>query len=523
MRRRRFIARGWFSVQPMRSRFFQLVSRLAILLCAVSACAADAPPRVVTANSTFAQGLSEWKTSGAVRVAAAPGGGLQIGPGAGSIEQRIAVAPRNHMQVTVVLHSGTAGAAKVEVRFFDKGGNELMALRSGANGDIQPDEKHPGEWSDYFRPHPLTASAELVVSKDAAAGTVTVERAELAVYQDDDPSLRSTQNTADLMRPFWKGNAVAGEAVLMESFGGGPAMGTLMFRPARVVSITNYDGSVTYQPGTDYMVEGRTIVATAGSRMTQVRDEELKHGELAWNEIGGQQVLVNYEHADAWPGPAQAYAGDELPVTEQKLKAHAPLTVVAFGDSITFGIGSSHMRKIPPYQTPWIDLATQQVESDTGDPSITLYNASQSGADSEWARRMAGRMVANLHPDLVIVAFGQNDFWRVPAAEFADNIAAAMQTVRAANPGAEFLLVSTLRFDPVYSANRGYWNLVTQYDERLRAMTGPGVQLVDMTNISGAVYAAKSPKDCLNDPLHPDDYFSRWYAQSVVAALVPEE
>jgi hypothetical protein len=35
------------------------------------------------------------------------------------------------------------------------------------------------------------------------------------------------------------------------------------------------------------------------------------------------------------------------------------------------------------------------------------------------------------------------------------------------------------------------------------------------------VFAAKAPKDCLNDPLHPDDYLSRWYAQSLVAALVP--
>jgi lysophospholipase L1-like esterase len=135
---------------------------------------------------------------------------------------------------------------------------------------------------------------------------------------------------------------------------------------------------------------------------------------------------------------------------------------------------------------------------------------------------MAGRMVASLHPDLVIVAFGQNDFWRISADDFAGNIASVLRTVRAANPQAEFLLVSTLRFDPIYSGKPGYWNLVTQYDAKLRAMTGPGVQLVDMTAISGGVYAAKAPKDCLNDPLHPNDYFARWYAQSLMAALTPD-
>lgn len=60
-----------------------------------------------------------------------------------------------------------------------------------------------------------------------------------------------------------------------------------------------------------------------------------------------------------------------------------------------------------------------------------------------------------------------------------------------------------------------------QYESVLKAMAGPGVQFVDRTAISDAVYAAKKPKDCLNDPLHPNDFLARWYAQSLVAALDP--
>jgi hypothetical protein len=52
-------------------------------------------------------------------------------------------------------------------------------------------------------------------------------------------------------------------------------------------------------------------------------------------------------------------------------------------------------------------------------------------------------------------------------------------------------------------------------------MTAPGVQWVDMTAISEAVYADKKPGDCLNDPLHPNDYLARWYAQTVLAAFDP--
>src|SRR3974377_327070 len=124
-----------------------------------------------------------------------------------------------------------------------------------------------------------------------------------------------------------------------------------------------------------------------------------------------------------------------------------------------------------------------------------------------------------LGPDVVLISFGQNDFWSVSPEVFAGNIRSIIQTVRSQNPKAEFLLVSTMRFDPSYPYDKNYWDTVSQYDSQLRALTVSGVQLVDMTAISGAVFAAKAPKDCLNDPLHPNDYLSRWYAQSLAAAL----
>jgi lysophospholipase L1-like esterase len=506
-------------MQPWLSnvRRWPTLCALACLLFSLAAFADDAPPRVISADAAFEHGLTGWQVSGDVHPDSA--GGIRFGPGAGAISQRFAAAAINHMQVSVLAASGSARALRVMVRCLDGDGHALMSLTSPA--DIGADEKNPDDLEDYFRPHPLTAAIELIVEKTAPAGTATLEHASVAVYADDDPSLKSTQNVEELMRPFWQGNTVTSEAVLLESFGDGPATGTLMFRPTRVLSVTSYDGRNTYVPGADYTVTGRTIAAAPGSRMSVVREADLKHGEIAWNIVGGEQVLVSYEHADPWPGPVQPYVGAELPNTKRKLGAHEPLTIVAYGDSITYGLGSSHMRRIAPYQPPWIDLFAQELRRTSGDDAITLDNSSQSGADSAWAARMAGRMVANLHPDLVIVAFGQNDFWRISADGFAANIAAVLQTVRAANPQAEFLLVSTLRFDPIYSGKPDYWNLVTQYDEQLRAMTGPGVQLVDMTVISGAVYAAKAPKDCLNDPLHPNDYLSRWYAQSMIVALTP--
>jgi len=493
-----------------------------ILAIIPSAQAATGATRI-SVNPDFADGLNGWSLSGAVRAEPGPGGRggtvVTIGPGAGSIRQTVTANGDNHMLVSVVLHSVPTGAAVVTVRFFDRHGRELMSLRCPA--DI-PRGKSPGSFEDYFRPHPLTAAVEISVSKGNTRGTVIVEHAELDQYHDDDPALQSTQDSAALMRPFWQGSLVSAEAVLLISNGNGPATGTLMFPPTRILSVTSYDGTVLYHEGVDYTVQGRTLAAVADSPISQVRDSDLKHGELAWNVIGGKQILVTYEHGGRWTGPVQPYIGGQLPHTMRLLRQQRPLRIVAYGDSITYGIGSSHMDQIPPYQPPWVDLVAAELRRIWNDPEITLYNSSQSGAASDWARAMAGRMVASLHPDLVIVAFGQNDFWRITPAAFATNISAVLDTVRAADPHAEFLLVSTTRFDPAYTSDPLYWDRVTQYDARLRAMTGPGVQLVDMTAISGAVFAAKAPRDCLNDPLHPNDYLSRWYAQSMVAALDPE-
>ena len=169
----------------------------------------------------------------------------------------------------------------------------------------------------------------------------------------------------------------------------------------------------------------------------------------------------------------------------------------------------------------WQTTGDVRLETIYQDWHLQLYNSSQSGATSQWGKEYAERMVSSLNPDLVLIAFGQNDFWSVPADSFADNIADIVKLVRHKNPNAEFLLVSTLRFDPAYTTNSDYWNLVGEYAQKLKALTGPGVQFVDLTALSERVYAAKKPKDCMNDPLHPNDYFARWYAQSAVAALDP--
>jgi lysophospholipase L1-like esterase len=496
------------------------VPALTFLLLACHLLCADTTARTVSVNGGFEDGLTAWKTTGDVTLDThrplAGKASVRIGPGPGSITQRVALGGNNHIQISATIHSEAPASGILTVRFLDKDGSELMSVDSSA--DMKPGEE-PGKISHYMKPHPLTASVEITLSKSSKTGYIEADQVQLGVYEENLPSLQGTAKLADMMKPLWQGNTVSNEALLMVTHDGLAASGTLMFQPTRILSVTDYAGTEVYQEGTDFTSQGRTLACTPHTRMSQVKDSELAKGELAWNIVGGKQVMVTYEHSQAWTGPIQPYVGEQMPGTIRKLSARTPLRIVAYGDSITFGLGSSRMLKIPPFQAPWIELFVEQLQHDSADSNIALYNSSQSGADSNWAKRMAARMVASLNPDLVVIAFGQNDFWSVSPDTFASNISSVIQTVGSKDPGAEFLLVSTMRFDPAYSSNPAYWRAVTEYDAKLRALTGPGVQMVDFTSISGAVFAAKEPKDCLNDPLHPNDYLSRWYAQSLVAAL----
>jgi len=341
----------------------------------------------------------------------------------------------------------------------------------------------------------------------------------LEMTDENAAGLQATCDLDEAMQPFWLGKRVYNEAVLMLSQDGKPAVGQLMFQPSQIISIQDYGLATNYVDGVDYTVNGRTLICTKSTRMTSVRDEDRLKGELKWNTFGGKQIMVTYEHKDNWNHTHPAFLGDNLPHTIKKLNERAPLTIVAYGDSITHGVGESRLSHIPPFMPPWPELFVRRLTAIYHDEHIQIYNSAQSGATSKWGKEYAGRMVASLNPDLVLIAFGQNDFWNISASSFAGNIADIIKTIRHKNSDCEFLLVSTLRFDPSYTTNSQYWNVVGEYATRLKGMTAKGVQLVDVTALSELVYAAKKPSDCLNDPLHPNDYFARWYAQCVAAAF----
>jgi len=57
------------------------------------------------------------------------------------------------------------------------------------------------------------------------------------------------------------------------------------------------------------------------------------------------------------------------------------------------------------------------------------------------------------------------------------------------------------------------------YKDQLLQLETTGIVNLDMTTLTDAIYLRKKAKDCIANPLHPNDYLARWYAQALTALL----
>ena len=122
-------------------------------------------------------------------------------------------------------------------------------------------------------------------------------------------------------------------------------------------------------------------------------------------------------------------------------------------------------------------------------------------------------------PDLCIIGFGMNDRGgNVPVNLFKSQINQIMTTVRAGNPAAEFILVSSARNNPEWGPQQP----LLDYRDAILKMQGPGVKVADVTAAHEALLKKKPFIDMSsNNVNHPNDYLGRWYAQVISALLVP--
>ncbi len=450
--------------------------------------------------------LRTWASKGKVSVGAL----TKLGPGPAALTRRFAARGLYIVNFGAQVDGLTAESrVLVRMRCLDKAGRELLVEETDCGTD-KPSTK-PGV---YFKTHAFTRTVVASIEKLDAGPAVSVSGVEIRDEDLGKIAFKPRVDSAQYMLPIWRGRVVHNETVLLMPGVGG----RLLFEPKKVLSVRDYGLKKTYVEGKDYRVKGRTLVALTGSAIPVVGPEVFAKGNLEWFELLGKHIVVSYEHAGVWEGPAPTAQGEYLPNTVAKLRLKKPVTIAALGDSITLGAGTSRFSQIPPYMPTWLELASRELERVYGG-KVRSYNVGLGGMTSDWGAGNAASSVATLDPDLVLIAFGMNDFWWMPADAFAANVRKMIDAVRARKPSAEFILISPMRFDPAYTNEAQYPERLASYAPALYRLQQVGVQVLDMTSITAALYAAKSAHDFVADPLHPNDFLARWFAQGVVETL----
>jgi acyl-CoA thioesterase-1 len=345
----------------------------------------------------------------------------------------------------------------------------------------------------------------------------------------------------EALHPFWHASTMYGESVLfVQDDPGSRPRASLLFEPARILSVCSSSGEVTYKEGQDYVWKpgSKEIVLPPGSAISFQRPQDLRrpansqryalthrdgNGEILFgggHEYHDMQATVTYEHApDAWDGPRPSFAGEQLPRTIRKLRNKQPLTIVLLGDSISTGCNASGWAGVAPFQPPYQDLLVLSLEAVYG-AQVALKNLAVGGTDTAWGLANIDKVIQG-QPDLVMLAFGMNDSAGRPVPEYQANIRAMIEKVSKARPDTEFILVASMLGNRDWTALRH--EVFPQYRDALAELCRPGVALADMTSLWDELLKHKQDRDLTGNGVnHPNDFGHRLYAQVLSALLIPQ-
>src|SRR5205085_1257310 len=174
---------------------------------------------------------------------------------AGSLAQRIETGSGNDFTVSALVQSERTNDWLLVLRFLDQKGHEVMRVDSSS--DMKRSKDDPRKFNHYMKAHPMTKWIEVVLSKTRPGGSLLIDQIGLDMVDENAASLQPACDLDQTMQPFWLGNKVYNEAVLMLSKAGKPAAGQLMFHPSRIISVRDYGLATNYAEAADYVVDGR--------------------------------------------------------------------------------------------------------------------------------------------------------------------------------------------------------------------------------------------------------------------------
>lgn len=391
-----------------------------------------------------------------------------------------------------------------------------------------------------------TASCNVTVSAEDIDYSVFpnyVEDVDQITYQFDDEQISN---------PFWKGNVIYNETVLLEENSDtGIISGKLAYTPTRIISVRDFTlKTTTYEEGVDFEVEGNSIIRKQSSSMPYLKDTTLRGeylpepyvlkssisnvqtdcmamGPTFYTESPlyySNQIQVTYaydvhdvyDNLNSFP----SYKLDLIPNLKAKLEAKQPIKIVGLGDSILEGCSSSKKFNHEPFMDDFLTMTKKNLAR-LYDTEVVLDNQSVGGKTASWGAMPAQTSsVVAANPDLVFLHFGVNDLGANTSANaYLDDMLTIVGEIKSGLPNVEIIIFTPFGTHPGiydYEKFEKYKNKIqTEIVDEM-----DGVMLLDVLSLSKQLYKQKKYYDMTANGInHVNDYASRIYLQSILATL----
>ena len=344
---------------------------------------------------------------------------------------------------------------------------------------------------------------------------------------------------SQLRTPVWDTDTVYAESLLFVRNADGIAEAPLLFPPVEILRFTDPGGSIEYEAGRDYTLNGSTVRLTENSHIFAFTEAELypeqgEHGKTSFPDATGnilfregrffpeRIVYITYKCRNTWQGIRPYLADKALPRTFAKLRGGEDICVLLNGDSISAGANATALLQMPPYQ-PDFGTMLYDALTDAYSGSIRYVNTSVGGKGIDWAVKNVQANICDYAPDLVIVGFGMNDGGKTPE-EFAAKCRTLLSLVRAKKPETEFLLIATSTPNPRLTNPRAkFWGSQSMQRPELDKIAADteGVAVADITAMQRELMRSKRFLDLTSNHVnHPNDFFYRCYTHFLSGMLI---
>ena len=264
------------------------------------------------------------------------------------------------------------------------------------------------------------------------------------------------------------------------------------------------------------------------------------------------QVAVTYTHSQTWEG-FKPEKSDQFTKLIAKMEAGEDVTMIFYGDSITFGATSSSGANVHPYAPPYTQMFTQLLAQKYGytikyvntgltgtcvppaqdtvfgtNGTITYINPAVGGWTSADGFNKFDQYVAPFVEqygcDFFLLAFGMNDAGNSPKNE-QKAIKKIADELYAIAPEAEMLLVATMIPNP--EAVNGWYGNQHRFESVFESLAadyvkdGKSCAVAKMTSMSQRILENKRFRDHTGNNInHPNDFLGRLYAQVVYETVI---